>query len=263
MIDLSELHALAIEAARAPSQLILSGFRSPSLIIEHKPDGSPVTRFDKDAERTIRAFLAERQTEQWPVLGEEFGADPGEARYRWVVDPIDGTQAFARGLPTFGTLLAFEEVATGRALVGVVHLPAAGETYSGARGLGAWCNGERIHIAPPREMKDCVVSVPAARLIRLASDDDSRAHLNRITPRWRCFSDCAAHAMVARGSLDAHAEFGLCRWDIAATEVIVAEAGGVVLIRDSAEESGKYDSLFGEARAVRAVAGLFGFSPTT
>jgi len=243
--------------------MILSGFRNPALVTEHKSDGSPVTRFDKEAERTIRTYLAERQTEEWPVLGEEFGADPVDAKYRWVVDPIDGTQAFVRGLPTFGTLLAFEEVATQRALVGVIHLPAAGETYSAARGLGAWCNGERIHIAPPREMKDCMISVPAASLIRLASGEATRTRLNRITPRWRCFSDCAAHAMVARGSLDAHAEFGLCRWDIAATEVIVAEAGGVVLIRDSAQEPGKYDSLFGEAQAVRQIAGLFDFNPAS
>src|SRR5690349_15168935 len=165
---LPALLKLAIEAAQLPSQFILSGFRNDSLTFEQKSDGSPVTPFDKEAERMIRAFIAERQPQSWPVLGEEFGGDTESAQYRWVVDPIDGTVAFTRGMPTFGTLLAFEEVATRRALVGVIHLPAMGETYSAARGMGTWCNGKRVHVAPPRELRDCVISAPAEHHFRLA-----------------------------------------------------------------------------------------------
>ena len=243
---------LAIKAAQAPSQLIMSGFRSEALQTEHKSDGSPVTRFDRAAEQTIRAFLAEHQPGDWPVLGEEFGDDTGSARYRWVVDPIDGTLAFTRGLPTFGTLLAFEDVATRRALIGVIHLPAMAETYSAARGRGATCNGRRVRVAPERELRDRLISVPASEMSRLREGfiADSTSRL----PHLRCFTDCAAHAMVARGSIDALAEFGLCRWDIAATEVIVAEAGGLVLIRDSNEHPGKYDAIAGEKASVQDVA---------
>ena len=95
---LPSLLELAVEAARCPHDLILSGFRSESLSAERKSDGSPVTHYDREAERMIRAFIAERQPEDWPVLGEEFGGDTSHARYRWVIDPIDGTLAFSRGL---------------------------------------------------------------------------------------------------------------------------------------------------------------------
>jgi len=248
---------VAVEAARAPSRLIMSGFRSDALQSERKGDGSPVTRFDREAEQMIRAFLAEHQPGDWPVLGEELGDDTGSARYRWVVDPIDGTLAFTRGLPTFGTLLAFEDVAARRALIGVIHLPAMDETYSAARGLGARCNGQRVYIGSERELSGRLISVPASEVARLR--ESLIANGGSRMPHLRCFTDCAAHAMAARGSIDALAEFGLCRWDIAATEVVVEEAGGVALIRDSIDYAGKYDAIVGEKAAVRDVAARLGF----
>jgi histidinol-phosphatase len=251
---LPSLLELAVEAARAPSQLILSGFRNANLSAEQKYDGSPVTHFDREAERTIRAFLAARQPQPWPVLGEELGDDTGQARHRWVVDPIDGTLAFTRGLPTFGTLLAFEDVAARRALIGVIHLPAMGETYWAARGLGAWCNGERIYVAPPRELRDCLISVTAEHHFRLAGIADSHEQLRAQAPHLRCYGDCWGHAMVARGAVDALCELRLCRWDIAASEVIVEEAGGLAITRDAPYAEGKYDSVIGSQTAAREVA---------
>jgi histidinol phosphatase-like enzyme (inositol monophosphatase family) len=257
---LPALLKLAIEAAQVPAQLILSGFRNDSLRFEQKADGSPVTQFDKDAERMIRAFIAERQPQSWPVLGEEFGGDTESAQYRWVVDPIDGTLAFTRGMPTFGTLLAFEEVASRRALVGVIHLPAIGETYSAARGLGTWCNGKRMRVAPARALRDCVISAPAEHHFRLAGIAASHAELRAQAPHLRVFGDCFAHAMVARGAIDVLAEFRLGRWDIAATEVVIEEAGGVVMTREAPYEAGKYDSIFGSPQAVREVAAILRYS---
>ena len=258
---LPALLQLAVDAARLPSPMILSGFRSASLSAERKSDGSPVTHFDREAERMIRAFLADRQPGDWPVLGEEFGGgedfrgDIDSVPYRWVVDPIDGTLPFTRGLPTFGTLLAFEEVATRRSLVGVIHLPAMGETYSAARGLGAWCNGKRVHVAPERELRDCLISVPAEHHFRLAGIADTHEQLRAQAPHLRCFADCWAHAMVARGSVDALAEFRLSRWDIAATEVLVEEAGGIAITREAPYAGpGKYDCVMGSPRAAREVA---------
>src|ERR1700742_2670313 len=92
---------LAVEAARSAAAGILAGFRSDRLRTEHKPDGSPVTEFDRHAERQIGPDLSKHQPHDWPVLGEELGDDSNGARYRWVIDPIDGTRAFSRGLPTF------------------------------------------------------------------------------------------------------------------------------------------------------------------
>ncbi|MEP7242510.1 MAG: inositol monophosphatase family protein [Gammaproteobacteria bacterium] len=256
---LPTLLELALQAAKLPSEFILSGFRSDSLSFEQKSDGSPVTNFDREAEQRIRAFLAEHQPGDWPLLGEEFGGGTGSSRYRWVLDPIDGTLPFTRGLPTFGTLLAFEDVQETRALVGVIHLPAMGETYSAARGLGAWCNGKRVHVAPARALSDCIISVPAEYHFRLAGMADSHEKLRAQAPHLRCFADCWAHAMVARGSVDALAEFRLSRWDIAATEVIIEEAGGRALIREASYAPGKYDCILGSPQAAAEVAEILGF----
>src|ERR1051325_1870034 len=124
MENLSALLKLAVAAAQAPAQLILSGYRNENLNTETKYDGSPVTQYDRGAEQIVRDFLAKNQPDtRWPVLGEEFAGEGSEgAQYRWVIDPIDGTLAFTRGMPTFGTMLAFEEVATRRSLVGVIHI---------------------------------------------------------------------------------------------------------------------------------------------
>ncbi len=248
-----DLLKIAIEAARLPSELILSGFRSSKLGVERKGDGSPVTDFDRQAEQLVRGFLAKHS--EWPVLGEEFGGEGSEgAKYRWVIDPIDGTLPFSRGLPTFGTLLAFEEVLTSRSLVGVIHLPALRETYWAALGSGAWCDGQRLHVAPERELKDCIVSAPAEYHFRLAGIAESHEKLREQAPHLRCFADCWAHAMVARGAVDALAEFNLGRWDIAATEIIVTEAGGRAILRNAPYSPGKYDAVVGSPGAAVEVA---------
>jgi histidinol-phosphatase len=251
---LPELLQLAVDAARSASEGILSGFRSDGLNTERKTDGSPVTVFDRNAEQQIRSYLSKHQPHNWPVLGEELGDDTQGARYRWVVDPIDGTLAFSRGLPTFGTLLAFEDVLEKRALVGVVHLPAMNETYSAARGQGAWGNGKRLHVAQPRPLRECIISAPPEHYFRLAGIAESEAQLRAQVPHLRCFADCWAHAMVARGSIDALVEFRLARWDIAATEVLTEEAGGRALIWDSTHTAGKYDCIIGSLTAVDEVA---------
>jgi histidinol-phosphatase len=249
-----ELLRLAVDAARSASEGILSGFRSDHLNTERKADGSPVTEFDRNAERQIRSYLAKNQPHNWPVLGEELGDDTQGVRYRWVIDPIDGTLAFSRGLPTFGTLLAFEDVVEKRPLVGVVHLPAMNETYSAARGQGAWCGNQRLHVAAPRALRDSIISAPAEHYFRLAGIADTEAQLRAQAPHLRCFADCWAHAMVARGSIDALVEFRLARWDIAATEVLIEEAGGTAMIWDSTHTPGKYDCIIGSPSAAQEVA---------
>jgi histidinol-phosphatase len=251
---LPDLLQLAVEAARSASEGILSGFRSDALTAETKSDGSPVTVFDRDAERVIRDFLARHQPHGWAVLGEELGDSSQGERYRWVIDPIDGTRAFARGLPTFGTLLAFEDAVERRSLVGVIHLPAMSETYSAARGLGAWCNGQRIHVAAPRPLGESIISAPAEHYFRLAGIAESEEKLRAQAPHLRCYGDCWAHAMVARGSIDALAEFRLARWDIAASEVIVEEAGGRARTWEATHAPGKYDMIIGSPTAAEDVA---------
>jgi fructose-1,6-bisphosphatase/inositol monophosphatase family enzyme len=249
---LPDLVQLAVDAVNSVSELILSGFRSPTLQFDHKADGSPVTRFDREAEKGIRAFLGKHQPHPWPVLGEELGDDGTPSRYRWVVDPIDGTQPFTRGLPTFGTLLALEDVLEKRSLVGVIHLHALNEVYSAGRGLGAWCGQQRLRVAPQRPLSECMMSLPLERFAAARPPPGPLPHL-------RCYADCYAHAMVARGALDAVAEFGLARWDVAASEIIIHEAGGLMEILPNPKVPGKLDCILGSPGAYLAVKQLIAF----
>src|SRR5580692_7081255 len=258
--SLVELLELVRSAAAAPAGMILEQFRSAQLQVDLKADGSVVTRCDRQAERLIRELVA--KAGPWPLLGEEFGLGESSVTaptHRWVLDPIDGTLGYTRGLPTFGTLLAFESLQPLHALVGAIHLPAAAETYSAARGLGAWCNDRPISVAPDRPLRECLVAhVPRANFLRAGLSAgferlmDAGVHL-------RGCHDCWSHAMAARGALDALVELGLNRWDIAATEVIVAEAGGACRVRPSHYGPGKYDVVLGNVRTVDAVAGIIGF----
>jgi histidinol-phosphatase len=257
---LEDLLELATMAASAPAAMILEGFRNPQLQVDIKADGSVVTRSDRESERLIRQVVA--GAGPWPLLGEEFGFGDSPvpaASHRWVLDPIDGTLGYTRGLPTFGTLLAFESVQPQRALVGAIHLPAAAETYSAARGLGAWCNGARIRVAPDRNIRECIVAhVPAANFAR-ARLTPGFERLMRAGTHLRGCHDCWSHAMVVRGALDVLVELGLNRWDIAATEVIVEEAGGACRIRASHYGPGKYDVVLGNIRAVDEIARIIDF----
>jgi histidinol-phosphatase len=282
-LRLDRILELAQRAALAPSDKILSGYRSPALAVETKPDNSPVTAFDREAEQHIREILRSDPEIQWPVLGEEFGGDTAGSPYRWVVDPIDGTMPFSRGLPYFGTLVAFEEtgaqVAGGaappgadkptgsvpigdhRALVGAINLPPFSELYCAARGMGARCNGSPIHVSPHRALADCVVSAPEIQRFRVAQLEEGYERLGTVVRYFRGNGDCWMHAMAARGAIDAVVEFSLNRWDIAATEVIVEEAGGRFYKRASRSVQGKYDVVFGSPAAADEIVRLLEFTP--
>lgn len=257
-LPLDRILELARRAALAPSERILSGYRSPALAVEKKSDNSPVTAFDRESEQHIRQILQSDPEIRWPVLGEEFGGDTAGSRYRWVVDPIDGTLPFSRGLPFFGTLVAFEETGQ-RSLVGAIQLPTYGELYSAARGAGAHCNGAPIHVAPHRELPDCLVAAPEIQKFRVAGLEEGYERLGRVVRYFRGNADCWMHAMAARGAFDAVVEFSLNRWDIAATEVIVEEAGGHFHARVSKSVPEKFDIVFGSPAAADEIARLLDF----
>jgi histidinol-phosphatase len=257
-VRLDRILELARRAALAPADPILTGYRNPALAVETKSDSSPVTALDRESEQQIRAILG---TEPWPVLGEEFGGDTAGSQYRWVVDPIDGTMPFSRGLPYFGTLVAFEETGQ-RALAGAINLPPFRELYSAARGMGAHCNGTAIHVAPRRALSNCIISAPEVQKFRLAQLAEGYEKLGSVVKHFRGNGDCWMHAMAARGTVDAVVEFSLNRWDIAATEVIVEEAGGRFYTRPSKTTHGKYDTVFGSPAAVDEIVELLGFAPS-
>jgi histidinol-phosphatase len=252
---------LAIAAVLAPRSRILASFRSPDLRAEAKADGSPVTAADRDAERIVRETIrASREFGSLQILGEEAGLDGAPGVYRWIIDPIDGTRAFARGLPTFGTIVALEERATGHALVGAIHLPASAETVSAARGLGAFRDGVRVRASQREELEDAIISAPDLAQFQEAGCPELYRTLHTSSfRRVRGYTDCWAHVQAVSGAVDVLVEPGLSTWDIRATEVLIAEAAGKQLLRPSASE-GKVDTIFGSSALVDAMARQLGFS---
>ncbi len=202
----------ALQLADAADAVTLPRFRAADLHVETKPDLTPVTDADRSVERLLRERIAhERHGEG--VLGEEEGDDGGETR--WIVDPIDGTRNFSRGIPVWATLLALER--GGAVVCGVVSAPALGRRWWAARGGGAFANGERIRVSDVDDLESASVSCTLA------------ADLARLEPRvWhaRGLGDFWQHVLVAEGALDAAVDSPLALWDYAALEPIVSEAGG-------------------------------------
>jgi histidinol phosphatase-like enzyme (inositol monophosphatase family) len=250
---------LACAVATCASAQLLTAFRSDDLTIATKADGSPVTRADREAEASMRAKLrASSEFGRLAILGEEGGLEGGETPYRWLLDPLDGTMSFIRGIPTFGTIVALEETETGRPLVGVIHLPCLGDTFMAGRGLGSWCNARRVHVSAASDLCTALVSAPDARQFRQANLRAAYGRLWDACERLRGSTDCWAPAQVARGIIDAVVEPGLHPWDIRATQVLIEEAGGKQMTRPSASP-GTVDSIFGSATLVDQLAELMGF----
>lgn len=202
----------ALELAELADSLSLPRFRAADLHVETKPDLTPVTDADRAVERSLRERIAAARPGD-SVLGEEEGDDGGAVR--WIVDPIDGTRNFSRGLPVWATLIALER--DGAVTCGVVSAPALGHRWWAARGEGAWCDGERIHVSG------------IAALAAAAASCSEPADLALLEPRvWhaRGLGDFWQHVLVAEGALDAAVDTRLAIWDYAAVALVVEEAGG-------------------------------------
>lgn len=231
----------AVEAAKGIGERCLAYFSRAGYQLDHKADGSPVTTADREAEQAFRAGAGHLFPNDL-ILGEEFGASGDvtgvaatEPRFRWIIDPIDGTISFVHGVPLWGTLIGLELIqpgqSHGRLVGGVIHMPALREVVYAADGDGAW------HVAEGREPVRARVSQSAsveASLICTTSHEywarNNREHLYlplcRAGKRSRGWSDCYAHLLVATGRADAVVEPGVHPWDVAATIPVIREAGG-------------------------------------
>jgi len=205
----------AHELADAADAVTLSYFGSLDLRVELKPDLTPVSEADRAAEEAIRALAAGRPGES--VFGEEFGDDGGTTR--WIVDPIDGTKNYLRGIPVWATLLALER--EGSVDVGLVSAPALGRRWWAVREDGAWANGERCHVSAVGRIEDAVISTTSIHEMPEGWDS-----LARKAWAWRGFSDFWQHCLVAEGAVDVGSDEALQLWDYAAVALIVEEAGG-------------------------------------
>jgi histidinol-phosphatase len=206
--------AYALELADAADALTLPRFRAADLRIDTKADLTPVTDADRSTERRLRECIA-RDRPGEGVLGEEEGDDGGDVR--WVVDPIDGTRNFSRGIPVWATLIALER--EGRFVCGVASAPALGRRWWAALGEGAFADGSPIHVSAVGALSDASVSCTYGRdLVRL---EPLVWHARGLADFWQ-------HVLVAEGALDVAVDAELNIWDYAALEPIVSEAGGRV-----------------------------------
>jgi histidinol-phosphatase len=210
--DLDFAHRLA-DAADA---ITTARFRALDLRVETKPDLTPVSEADRAAEEAIRELVASSGRGEG-VFGEELGDDGGDAR--WIVDPIDGTRNYVRGVPVWATLLALEQ--DGVVVLGLVSAPELGHRWWALRGEAAYANGERCRVSSVARLEDASVSTTSAR--------DMPGGWRTIVERsWsnRGFGDFWQHCLVAEGALEVACDRDLALWDYAAVRLLVEEAGG-------------------------------------
>lgn len=212
------LHAVET-VARLAGARALSQFGG-ALRVETKGDGSPVTEADRDAERLAREWLALHFPEDG-VVGEELGVTRPDARRQWFLDPIDGTKAFVRGVPLWGTMVAVAE--DGVVLAGAVFYPALGELVVAARGEGCFWNGQRARVSNVSSLAQATALTTEAKR--------GPEGLQRVLSRAgisRTWGDCYGYLLVATGRAEVMVDPVLNPWDAAAIIPIIEEAGGVV-----------------------------------
>jgi len=214
--------ALALRLADAADAITLDRFRAQDLEVSAKPDLTPVSDADLAVEEALRALLATERPED-AVLGEERGTT-GSGPRQWVIDPVDGTKNFVRGVPVWATLVAL--LVRDRVEVGVVSAPALGRRWWAARGDGAFADGEPIHVSGVAALADASLSYSSLTGWEDQNRLDGVLALGRKCWRTRAFGDFWSHVLVAEGAVDASFEPEVSLWDLAPLQVIVEEAGG-------------------------------------
>ena len=210
--------AEAVDLAQAAGRLTLDWFGSSALTVDTKGDGSPVTEADRAAERFLRDALRARHPAD-SIIGEEEADHVGTSPNRWVLDPIDGTKAFTHGVPLYSNLLAwFDEHGPA---IGVINLPALGETIAAGRGLGCFHNGEPCRVS-------ATASLDAAYVCTSGLDNWPETTLTSFarTVKLRTWGDAYGYALVATGRVDAMIDPQVAYYDVAAMLTILPEAGG-------------------------------------
>ncbi len=228
MTDLGRALDFALHTATAAGRTAMSHY-GRDIDRKQKPDGTWATEADWAVEAQVRLRIA-RSFPEHNILGEEEGlsmaggAPAREGAPTWIIDPIDGTNNFIAGIPIWAILVALR--VEDRNVLGVCHAPALGETYHGAAGAGAFCNGARLHVSSEDDIERATILHSGLDHFRSAGLDSALMTLVAGSFRSRGFGDFWGHMLVARGAAHAMVEPQLSIWDVAALEPIVVEAGG-------------------------------------
>ncbi len=228
--------AFALDVCERAGKIALAYYNSGVNVIE-KSDGTPVTAADKECERLIREAINEKFPAD-AILGEEEGesvgvpqsANQGDVvakstkRRRWILDPVDGTFGFARGIPVWATLLALEE--DDEVVLGVVSAPAVADMYWAEKGRGAFKNGKRIHVSRCDKLSNAQFEFGGINRVLKFGYWPGFTRMVELTARQRGFGDYLGFAHVFEGVAEAHLEVGVHPWDLAPMKIIAEEAGG-------------------------------------
>lgn len=210
------------EVARAAGNRAQEFFAT-NLVVDTKADGSPVTIADRSAEQLAREWIAQRFPSDG-IVGEEFGTDQTSATRRWIIDPIDGTKSFVRGVPLWGTLIAVAEA--NEVIAGAAYFPALGDIIVAGRGEGCWWNDNKCSVSTVSEM--AAAAVLGSGFIDDGPHADRWAQLIRQAALFRTWGDCYGYFLVATGRAEVMVDPVVSEWDIAAFLPIIEEAGGVI-----------------------------------
>jgi len=211
------------EVARRAGGIALRFFRT-GLDVEAKSDGSPVTQADREAELEARRWIEKRFPADG-ILGEEGGLTRGDARRRWLIDPIDGTKSFVRGVPLYGTLIAVVEQE--HVLAGCAFFPSTDEIIAAAPGCGCWWNGTRAQVSRIASMRAATVLTTKDRFQEDAVQRAAWDRLAAASSISRTWGDCYGYLLVACGRAEVMTDGVMNPWDAAALMPIIEEAGGV------------------------------------
>ncbi len=220
--DWRNRYELAVESAQQAGRLAL-GYFDHGIAVEWKQDSSPVTIADREAEALLRKRLL-GAFPQDGFLGEESGNTPGLSGFRWIIDPVDGTRNFVRGIPIWATLVGLEY--KGEQIAGAVAAPALDLSYRALRGDGAYRGDRRIRVSEVASLAEALIFYSSLSWFIKAGCQDAFLNLALGTQRQRGFGDFYGYVLVAQGSGELMVEHGSHPWDIAAIKIIVEEAGG-------------------------------------
>ena len=242
--DLTGELELALRLADAADAVSMARFDAPDLEVSTKADASHVTEADLATERAIRSLI-ETERPQDGIFGEEYGAT-GDLARQWIIDPIDGTANYLKGIPMWTTLIAL--AIDGVPRVGVASQPAIGRRWWAATGLGAWTNApggapRRIHVSTVSSLAEASVSFQSIAQWDETGHTDALLRLSRTVWRDRGYGDAWPYSLLAEGRLEFVAEFGVKEYDIAALVPILTEAGGRFTDYDGADTIASRSSL--------------------
>ncbi len=226
--DWQSRYRAAVTAAQAAGQIALRYFPDTTSadfakLVEFKDDASPVTIADREAESLLRSSLLARFFDDG-FLGEESGEHSGTSGYRWIVDPIDGTRSFVRGIPLWATLVGLEH--HGELIAGVIVEPAMGNCYRALRGDGAFKNDRPICVSAVDRLENAILGTSDFTSFDKAGRADVFIKMSRRVQKQRGYGDYFGFTLVAQGATDIMLDYGVKAWDIAAVIPIIEEAGG-------------------------------------